>query len=159
MGPRGRGNSQLAFLLAQVGAHAAMRYGEQLKSLQLTPADSGILCMLNVSAGVSQQELSSRLGLHPSRLVAILDELEGCGLVERKQNPDDRRQYALYLTDKGREMSSEIGRVSREHRERLCASLNSGEQERLAEMLKRIAEEQGLRPGVHPGYQRMKPRK
>ena len=154
-----KASSQLPFLLAQVGAHAAMKYGEKLASLQLTPADSGILWMLNMSSGISQQELSARLGLHPSRLVAILDELEGRGLVERKQNADDRRQYALHLTNKGKETLSEIGRISRAHKERLCASLSSTEQERLAGMLNRIAEEQGLKPGVHPGYQRMKPQK
>lgn len=149
----------MAFLLAQVGAHAAMKFGERLASLRLTPADCGILWMLSASAGVSQQELSARLGLHPSRLVAILDELEGRRLVIRKQNAEDRRQYALQLTNEGQEALSEIGRISREHREALCASLSGEEQERLAEMLKRIADEQGLRPGVHPGYQRMKPQK
>ena len=149
----------MAFLLAQVGAHAAAKFGERLRSLRLTPADSGILWMLNVSSGVNQQELSAELGLHPSRLVSILDELEGRGLVERKQNADDRRQYALHLTNKGKETLSEIGRVARDHKERLCASLSRAEQETLAEMLSRIADEQGLRAGVHPGYQRMKPQK
>jgi DNA-binding MarR family transcriptional regulator len=149
----------LPFLLAQVGAHAAMRFGERLAVLRLTPADCGILWMLNVSSGVSQQALSARLGLHPSRLVAILDELENRSLVERKPNVDDRRQHALHLTDRGKETLSEISGIAREHRENLCASLSNSEQEILAEMLNRIAQEQGLKAGVHPGFQRMKPPK
>lgn len=149
-------NSHPAFLLAQVGAHAAAKFGERLAALRLTPPDAGILRMLGATAGVSQQELSARLGVHPSRLVAILDELESRGLVERKSNADDRRQYALHLTDKGRETLSEVGRIGREHQDRLCASLNGDERETLAGLLRRIAEEQGLTPGVHPGYRRMK---
>ena len=74
----------LAFLLAQVGAHAAMRFGERLSHLKLTPPDAGILQMLSATGGLSQQELSARLGIHPSRLVAILDTLEEQRLVERR---------------------------------------------------------------------------
>jgi DNA-binding MarR family transcriptional regulator len=150
-----RRNSHPAFLLAQIGAHAAAKFGERLATLRLTPPDAGILRMLGATAGVSQQELSVRLGLHPSRLVAILDELESRGLIERRQNADDRRQYALHLTEQGRGILSEIGRIGREHQDSLCVSLSGDEREALGEMLSRIAEEQGLTPGVHPGYRRM----
>ena len=149
----------LAFLLAQVGAHAAMRFGERISRIKLTPPDAGILRMLGASGGLSQQELSRRLGIHPSRLVAILDELEERRLVERRPHADDRRQYALHLTEKGQAMLSEIGRIGREHIESLCASLTAAEREQLGELLQKIATEQGLSPGVHPGYRRMRPGK
>jgi DNA-binding MarR family transcriptional regulator len=146
-----------AFLLAQVGAHAAVKFGERLSLLKLTPPDAGILRMLAFSAGLSQQELSTRLNIHPSRLVAILDELESRGLLERKPNAEDRRQYSLHLTEKGRETMAEIGRIGREHQDALCAALTQTERDHLGELLKKIADEQGLTPGVHPGYSRLKP--
>jgi DNA-binding MarR family transcriptional regulator len=37
----------------------------------------------------------------PSRLVALLDDLEARGLTEQRENPDDRRSYELHLTEKG----------------------------------------------------------
>ena len=152
-----RTKAPLAFLLAQVGAHAAMRFGERISRLGLTPPDAGILRMLGASGGLSQQDLATRLGIHPSRLVAILDGLEERQLVERRPNADDRRQYALHLTEKGQGVLGEIGRIGREHTESLCASLAAGEREQLGELLQKIATEQGLSPGVHPGYRRMKP--
>jgi|SRR5437588_615295 len=152
-----RTKAPLAFLLAQVGAHAAMRFGERLSRLNLTSPDAGILRMLGASGGLSQQELSTRLGVHPSRLVAILDALEEQRLVERRSNADDRRQYALHLTEKGQGTLSEIGRVGREHMESLCAALTTAEREQLGELLQKIAIDQGLTPGVHPGYRRMRP--
>ena len=148
-------HSQPAFLLAQIGAHAATKFGERLSALKLTPPDAGILRLLGGSGGMSQQELSTKLKIHPSRLVAILDEMENRGLVERKQNAEDRRQHALFLTNQGRESLGEIGRIARDHQDALCAALSSDEREKLAEFLQRIADEQGLTPGVHPGYSRM----
>jgi len=147
-----QGRQGAAFLLAQVGAHAAARFGERLASLELSPPHAGILRALSRSAGLSQQELASMLNIHTSRLVALLDELETRGFVERRESEDDRRTYALHLTDGGRAILSEIGRIAREHQESLLASLGKDEREQLVEFLQRIADEQGLTPGVHPGF-------
>jgi len=123
--------------------------------LGLSPAHAWILGVLARSAGLSQQELATTLKIHPSRLVAIVDELESGGLVERRQNVDDRRTYALHLTRKGQATLGDVGRVAREHHDALCAALDEAEREQLADLLQRIADDQGLAPGVHPGFARM----
>src|ERR1700679_1183947 len=94
---------QPALLLAQLGAHAASQFAEKLGVLDLTPPDAGILRLLRIAAGLSQQELAAKLKIHPSRLVAILDNLEQRGFLERRVNPDDRRLYSLYLAKNGEE--------------------------------------------------------
>jgi DNA-binding MarR family transcriptional regulator len=144
-----------AFLLAQVGAHAAGRFAELLAPLHLSPPHAGILRVLSKSAGLSQQELASKLNMHPSRLVGLVDELETSGFVKRQENADDRRTYALHLTDEGQEILGEIGRIAKEHQDSLLASLGKEEREELADLLQRIADEQGLTPSVHPGFSRI----
>jgi DNA-binding MarR family transcriptional regulator len=146
---------QPAFLLAQLGAHAANQFTERLGVLQLTPADAGILRLLRSAAGISQQELAEKLRIHPSRLVAILDNLERRQLVERKSNSEDRRLYSLYLTKDGGEILERIGKVAREHQDVLLSALSPDDRQRLTELLHRVADQQGLTRGVHPGYQRL----
>ncbi|MGA2534840.1 MAG: MarR family transcriptional regulator [Terracidiphilus sp.] len=146
---------QPAFLLAQLGAHAASQFAERLAVLELAPSDAGILRMLRVAAGLSQQELAARLQIHPSRLVAILDNLEKRGFVERRANPDDRRLYSIHLTKGGGEVLEKIGKVAREHQDALLAALNREERDELGSLLLKIADQQGLVRGVHPGYQRL----
>jgi DNA-binding MarR family transcriptional regulator len=152
---RDKEKGQPAFLLTQVGAHAATQFAQRLATLQLSPPDAGILRLLRRSAGISQQELSAKLQIHPSRLVAILDNLEQRKLVERKPNPQDRRLYSLHLTKDGGEILERIGKVAREHQDALLSTLTSDDRAKLAELLHRIADAQGLTPGVHPGYQRL----
>jgi DNA-binding MarR family transcriptional regulator len=149
------GKGQPAFLLAQLGAHAASQFAERLGVLELAPADAGILRLLRVAAGLSQQELAGKLQIHPSRLVAILDKLEKRGFVERRENPDDRRLYSIHLTRDGGEILQKIGRVAMEHQDALLTALSNREREELAAMLLRVADQQGLVRGVHPGYQRL----
>src|SRR4051794_27397953 len=103
--------SGLGFLLSQVGAHSSARFAERLEPLGLKPPHAGILRVIKEADGLSQQALGERLGIFPSRLVTVLDELEERGLVERRDSPADRRSYALYLTKSGQEALEQIGRV------------------------------------------------
>ena len=116
----GEGNGSPAFLLAQVGAHAAAKFAERLGPLGLTPAHVGSLRLIAASAGSSQQQVAERLGMFPSRLVALVDELQERALVQRVDKPNDRRVSLLQPTAKGREALQSIGRVAREHQEALC---------------------------------------
>ena len=152
-----REDASPAFLLAQVGAHAAAKFAERLGPLGLTPAHVGSLRLLAASAGVSQQEVAERLGMFPSRFVALVDELEERNLVRRLEDPRDRRAYRLEITPQAKELLQAVGRVAREHQDALLAALNAGERDVLASLLSRVADQQGLRPGVHPGFARLRP--
>jgi DNA-binding MarR family transcriptional regulator len=144
-----------AFLLAQIGAHAAKQFAERLSPLKLTPPHAGILRLLAQSSGVSQRELAGNLGMHASRLVAVVDEMESLGLVVREGNTDDRRTYSLQITPTGQDVLKEIAKIAQQHNESLCAALTQEERDVLAGLLQRIADQQGLTRGVHPGFSRL----
>lgn len=148
-------SDEVAFLLSQVGSHASARFAERLEPMGLKPPHAGILRVIEQADGLSQQALGERLGLFPSRLVGMLDELEVRGVLERRDRPTDRRSYALYLTEAGRKALEEIRRVGHEHQDALCAALDNQERAQLAGLLARIAAQQGLTPGVHPGLRKL----
>jgi DNA-binding MarR family transcriptional regulator len=151
-GPRG-GRAGNAFLLAQVGAHATARFAQRVGALDLTPAHAGLLRLIARQPGQSQQVLAQQLRTPASRLVHLVDALEGSGLIERRRNPGDRRNYALYLTGEGsRFMRDGLGRVAAAHEDDICSALSASERAVLNDLLSRIARQQGLVPGIHPGY-------
>jgi DNA-binding MarR family transcriptional regulator len=145
----------VAFLLAQLGSHAASAFADRLSPLDLRPPEAGVLGRLARSPGESQRALADALGMHAPRLVALIDELEGRGLVERRRDPRDRRNYAISLTDAGRETVLEIAAVAKQHEQAMTAALHDEERAQLASLLRRIADEQALTPGVHPGFRRL----
>jgi DNA-binding MarR family transcriptional regulator len=120
------GAGSVAFLLSQVGARSAQEFARLLAPLNLTPPDAGILRLLRQSPGISQQQLAQTLGMHASRLVAVIDALEKRGVVVREANANDRRLYSLRLTEAGDEMLREIGQVARAHNELMCSGLRAG---------------------------------
>jgi DNA-binding MarR family transcriptional regulator len=52
--------------------------------------------------GLSQRELAAVLGLDPSQVVLLVDELAAAGLVERRPDPADRRTRLVLATPAGR---------------------------------------------------------
>ncbi|MFI0238029.1 MarR family winged helix-turn-helix transcriptional regulator [Streptomyces sp. NPDC016845] len=68
-----------------------------------------VLAALESDLALSQQDLSKLLHLDPTTMVALIDEMEGAGHVERRRNPADRRRYILRLTDDGRAALARAG--------------------------------------------------
>jgi DNA-binding MarR family transcriptional regulator len=142
----------VSFLLAQLGAHAAARFAARIADLDLTPPQAGLLWMIARSPGLNQQTYAARLGTPPSRFVTLVDALQDRGLIERRRGEPDRRSYALHLTSDGQRLLGELGTIGKAHEDDLCAALTTDERAILRGLLARIAQQQDLTPGVHPGY-------
>jgi DNA-binding MarR family transcriptional regulator len=142
----------VAFLLAQLGHHAATLFAERVATVELSPPHAGILRAIAGEPGRSQQALSAQLGMLPSRVVVYVDELEERGYVERRRNPDDRRLHALYLTAAGKRLMRKLSELAREHELLLTAALDPEQYSTLRGLLATVAQQQGLTPHVHPGY-------
>lgn len=145
----------VGFLLSQVGAHVAATFAERIAPLGLKPYHAGILNILAQQSGLTQQGLADLLGVFPSRLVALLDDLAKLKLIERRATPTDRRTYALHLTEAGREMRLHVGQLAGQMQEEICSALDPRERDTLADLLTRIATQQKITPGVHPGFRKL----
>ena len=151
----GRKRTDIAFLVAQLGAYAADKFGERAAALDFTRPQAGLLRMISREPGQSQQAVARRLGTPPSRLVALVDGLEQRGLIERRRNPGDRRNYALHLTAAGEQAMAALSQASLEHEQAISAPLTHAERAQLSELLGKLAAAHGLVPGVHPGYRNL----
>jgi DNA-binding MarR family transcriptional regulator len=147
--------SGAAFLLAQLGAHAAERYAEKVAALDLDPAQTGVLHLIARSPGQSQQALADKLGVAASRVVALVDGLEGRGLLVRRRSATDRRNYELHLTPDGERLLGRLREVAIAHEKDMTTALTAEERGQLVALLEKVADQQGLTPGVHPGYRRV----
>ena len=131
--------ASVAFLLSKVGRTQAQRFTDRLGPLGLRPRHFLLLNNVALNEGSSQQQLGDRLALDPSGLVAVIDDLEGAGLVERRHDPADRRRYAIHLTPTGRRRLERARQVAMERERELLAPLSQREQELLHDLLLRIA--------------------
>lgn len=89
------------YLLLKAGIHVGQAIEQAMRELGLSMRDLLVLSFAAVLDGMSQQELSDRLGLDPTLVVGLVDGLEERDLVRREKDPDDRRRNMVVLTDDG----------------------------------------------------------
>ncbi len=71
-------------------------------SVGLRPGQFSTLVVIGANPGSKQTDVASALGIQGTNFVAMINQLEERGLVERRVF--DRRTYALHLTDDGRKL-------------------------------------------------------
>ena len=152
--PGDQAPSNLAFLLSQVGIHASRRFAERLEAIDLQPPLFRVMNVVDAAEGLSQQAIGEAIRAPASRMVAIVDDLEQRGLVERRPNPDDRRVHALHLTPAGRRLLARGRRIAKEHEAELTKGMSGADRERLVTLLRQIVEGSEIGHGVHPGLSR-----
>jgi DNA-binding MarR family transcriptional regulator len=113
------------------------RTAEALGSVGLTPALFALLNVLGAREGAIQQELSSDMGIDPSAMVKLINELEDAGLAERRRRPGDRRAWEVTITPKGRRTLQRARRVVREAQDEVLAGLTAAERRQLLTLLRR----------------------
>jgi DNA-binding MarR family transcriptional regulator len=86
----------------------------------------------------SQLALSTSLGLDKTTMTAVLDKLEGQGLVVRTPDPTDRRARIPVLTDAGRDLQAQLYDKLVCVEVAVTAGLNKAERELLRGLLRRI---------------------
>lgn len=69
--------------------------------LGVTPAQLGILFLLKGKDGRTMTELGRELGTDNSAVTRAVDRMEKSGLVERRNNSNDRREYCITITETG----------------------------------------------------------
>jgi DNA-binding MarR family transcriptional regulator len=97
-----------------------------------------VLIAIDDRVPLSQQEVARRLGVDRTTMVVLIDELENKGLVQRRQDPDDRRRNVVALTDVGRTTLRGATSASDEAERRLLGPLSDDETAKFKEMLRAI---------------------
>ena len=113
------------------------RTSEALSRVGLTPATFALLNVLGARKGAIQRELSSDMGVDPSAMVTLIDELERAGLVERRRRPDDRRVWEVTITPDGRRSISEARRLAAQVEDDVLGGLELSERRQLLTLLRR----------------------
>ncbi|MEU5183252.1 MarR family transcriptional regulator [Streptomyces longwoodensis] len=129
---------RLGFLLSFRGELTGARIRAALSVAGLHPRNAMTLMQLAPGA-TSQRELAIVMGLDPSQLVAILNELEASGLAERRRDPADRRRHIVEITAAGTTALERIDEAVSEAESELFGDLTEAEKTLLRDLLNRIA--------------------
>ncbi len=138
----------VGFAVSSLGYATARRFRAALASVQMEPREFAVLQAVDAAKGLTQQAIGDRLQIPPSRMVSVVDALEGRSLLERRHNPDDRRTRELYLTTAGGEVLERALTVVAGLEADLCAQLSAPQRAQLLSLLDRVGVQLGLPRGA-----------
>lgn len=78
---------------------------------KVTAQDFGILYRISKQDGLSQSELAALMLRDKTTITRRLDGLVKKGLVERRNDPGDRRLFCIHLTDDGRAAVQQLSSI------------------------------------------------
>jgi DNA-binding MarR family transcriptional regulator len=113
---------------------------EAWAGLGLTMTQLRVLFILRENAGLTARALAETINVTPSTLTRIMDRLVRDHLVNREEDPADRRLVRHCLTAVGLDMVSEMERTGRERMDNIFGRLSRHQLERLIAALKDLSE-------------------
>ena len=122
----------------RLGELVLARAGAALAPLDLKPLDYETMACVLHGHGMSQLDLSRRLGIYAPKMVGLLDGLEQRGLVARKVSQVDRRRHELLLTAKGHKLLQRAMAVGAALEEELFGRVPEQDKERFATLVERL---------------------
>lgn len=102
-------------------------YAAALTPLRLNVPQSNVLIWLLEHDGENLKTIAQAVALDSSTVTYLLDKLEKKKLVERREDPTDRRGTKVFLTQQGRALQSQIERITGEFRRKIDTLVSAEE--------------------------------
>lgn len=127
------------FLVRILSSRATATYEELTGQSEVTPQQFGVLLTLHQRGALTLTELATAVHLDRSTLGEMTRRMAARGLIERRDNGDDRRSTKVTISDTGRTALLGLIAGAAALQDRLLAPIPANERRRFLHHLKRVA--------------------
>ena len=117
-----------------------------LQTIGLTPPLFAVLNYLRAHEGAIQQQIGAAMGIDPSTMVSLVDQLEAGGLAERRPHPKDRRAREVVITPGGLRALDRARQLAQGVEGDVLQGLSSAERRELVKLLRKAFEAAPAQP-------------
>jgi DNA-binding MarR family transcriptional regulator len=134
------GNDALTPWICQISRLSMLFVGREMSRLGFGPGQFFFLAELYRNEGLSQDELSRRVGVDKSNTSRALARLEKYGLIRRENASDNHRVKKIYLEPKAHEIKKEFINIQYKWNAELLNGFSDKKKTELLAALKNITE-------------------
>ena len=140
-------DDRLIFLLGHARHRVYLRLDQVLlERVGITTAQSGALFYLQKDDGCLLSQMGQGLKLDKSAITGLVDRLEKKAMIERRNDPRDRRAIRLYLTKAGRDAAAKALPVVKQQNRAIKKGFSPEEIEVFSRVLRAAIERSGGKP-------------
>jgi DNA-binding MarR family transcriptional regulator len=115
-------------------------YEQEIAQCGLTVNGFLVLVVLDDEGPDTQTGLAERLSIDRSAMVAVVDELEARGFVERRRSKGDRRTVPIHITESGSEAVAGARTATDASNQRIFTGFSPKEKDEFYDLLVRMAD-------------------
>ena len=130
--------NSFGWMINVIANKASKDFDLELKKHGLTIALWPTLMCLWEEEGVTQRDIAEKSKVENSTTTRTLDKLEKLELVERRADPNSRRSFRIYLTEKGKALEEVLIPIPIKLNKELMEALNTNEQQQIIGLLKKM---------------------
>lgn len=128
------------YLLNDVTLLFRKHFDRRATRFGLTRAQWRALKCLHLRQGIRQSELAEYLDMEAIAVGRVIDRLQAAGFVERRADPNDRRCWRLYTTERAQSVTDGMEEIARGLREDATKSIEVDELQHMIDVLNRVKE-------------------
>lgn len=132
--------TSFGWMINVLATKAAKEFDNKLKEHGLTVALWPTLMCLWEEEGVTQREIAKKSKVENSTTTRTLDKLEKLALIERRNDPNSRRSFRIYLTAEGRALQEVLLPIPLALNKELLNSLEPTEQAEMLRLLQKMVQ-------------------
>jgi DNA-binding MarR family transcriptional regulator len=132
-------DESLGYLLRRAQLSAFQEFSEFMDRFGLRPPQYATLVLIGSNPGLTQSAISAALGIQRANFVAMIDELQNKGWLERRRAGGDRRSFALHLTVAGEKLWRKSEKMHARYEAHLAGRLGASQSSQLRTLLQNFA--------------------
>ncbi|WP_295893462.1 MarR family winged helix-turn-helix transcriptional regulator [uncultured Vibrio sp.] len=130
--------TSFGWMVNVIASQAAKKFEVELKKHGLTVALWPTMMCLWEEEGVTQRDISAKSKVENSTTTRTIDKLEKLGLVERRDDPNSRRSFRIYLTQQGHDLKDVLSPIPVAVNNEMLSSLDAKEQAEMIRLLQKM---------------------
>lgn len=100
--------------LATVARRLVVKFNQRVEKMGLSRAKYSVIAVVNNKQGVTQREISDKLDVTEATAGKLVERLCADGYLERRDNPNDRRAKAVYLTPAAQPLLEKLSQIAQQ---------------------------------------------
>ncbi len=133
-------DESLGYIINRTLIKIKKEFIKRLKPYDLTPEQWTLLNCLGEQDGLTQTDLAEKTYKDQPNTARMLDKLEKKNLLRRADNPEDRRAFLIYLTEKGKKLRKRIIPITTQLNNDASFGFTQAESSQLIDLLNRVYE-------------------
>ena len=124
--------------------HAALVHTEAFLAIDVTMSQAQLLYVVSTRPNVSMSVIAAQLHIRPPAVSGLVDRLVDHGYLQRREDPNDRRQQLVTATPAGLEVVDKLRELDDSYVRGLLSGLSSDELDCVGRGLQALAREAAL---------------